>query len=231
MFFARVLGEMQLERPHFGETNLLEEFFEVAQRILGDLRPKGQALRLRDVPRIIHQLVSDLWGFALKGIWMDGEGVDDQVLSINISVLTVAVPLRKFGGQMSPPHFVQVQRGFAPRPSFGEEQLATSPDGRVAELEGVLFVRGYDAHRRPADHRVCVLVPGHSEVGIVVVQVAPYHLDGHGPDAVAGVQELSGLVVSERFDEDVGHGADVIARGLAGDDERLVRCGEVDFTR
>lgn len=74
----------------------------------------------------------------------------------------------------------------------------------------VLLIRGHEAYRRPSDRRVGVSVLGYYDVGVVVVQVVPQHLNDHGPDFVAGVQELSGLVVFERFDEDVGHGADVV---------------------
>ena len=92
MFFVGVPGEVQLEETHFGEANFLEEFFQVSQGILGELRPKGQTLSLREIPGIIHQFVGDLWNLFFKYIRMDGEGVDDQVLSINLSFLTIAVP-------------------------------------------------------------------------------------------------------------------------------------------
>ena len=95
----------------------------------------------------------------------------------------------------------------------------------------VLLIRGHEADRRPSDRRVGVSVLGYYDVGVVVVQVVPQHLNDHGPDFVARVQELSGLVVFERFDEDVGHGADVVPFGVTGHDEQLVQLRKVEFGR
>ena len=166
---------------------------------------------------------------------MDGDGVDDQVLSINMSPLTFPILDNKSSDQIPPLRLVQGQRAFAPppRPCFPEQQPAPGQDGRIAELEVVLLGRGHEADGRPSDERVRALVPGDSDVGVVVVvvQVVPQHRDDHGPDPVMVVQEPSGPVVLERLDEDVCQSADVLPRGVADVDVQLGQFGKVEFSR
>ena len=194
--------------------------------------PRKVRTSLRDVPGIIDQLVSDFRDFVRKHIRMDGDGVDDQVLSINMSPLTFPVLDDKSSDQIPPPRLVQRRRAFAPpRPSFPEQQPAPGQDGRIAELEVVFLGRGHKADGRPSDDRVRVFVPGDSDVGVVVVQVVLQHRDDHGPDPVMVVQELSGPVVLKRPDEDVCQSADVLPCGVADVDVQLGQAGKVEPSR
>lgn len=88
---------------------------------------------------------------------MDGDGVDDQVLSINMSPLTFLVLDDKSSDQIPPPLLVQGRQAFAPpRPCFPEQQPAPGQDGRIAEFEVVFLGRGHEADGRPSDDRVRV---------------------------------------------------------------------------
>ncbi len=128
---------------------------------------------------------------------MEGDCVDDEALPSSMSTLTFAIAVPKPSDQSSPFHLVRMQRRLSPRLCLPPQQLATGPHGRIAESEVVVLVLGHEAHGHPSYYRIRVLVLGDEDAGIVVVEVGAQHLDDDGPDAVVGVQELSGLVIFE----------------------------------
>ena len=218
MLFVREPEKVQLEIARLYEANLFEKLIEVARRTLRNLRPKGQTLFFREIPAIIQELVGNLWDFVLEHIWMDGDCVDDEALSVHVSALTFLVASSQLSDQSSSSHLVKVQRsGSIPR--FSAQQFTTRPYGRIAKVEIVLFVRIHEAQRRPADDRVCVFVPRDSKIGAVVREVFHQHVEDHRPDLVVGVQELGGRVVFEVLDKDVCHGAKVGPVGVSDVDE------------
>ena len=133
LFFAHIANEIQLKRPHFNKAHFKKESTKIAHVVPRELRPQGQSLRLREVPGIVDQLVSDLWDLVFEYVRMGSDGVDDEMLSVDVSFLTVAVACSKLSDQTGPPHLVQVHWRFSSRPGLPAQQLAASPDGRVAD--------------------------------------------------------------------------------------------------
>ena len=174
MLLVREPEKVQLEPPRLHEANLFKELFEVSRRALRELRPKGQALFFRKVPAVIQELVCNLRDLVFEHVWMDGDGIDDQALSVHVSALTFLITSSQLRDQRRSSHLVKVQRSRSV-PGFPAQQLATRPHRRIAKVEIVPLVRIHEADGRPADDRVCVFVPRDSKVGPVVREVFHQH--------------------------------------------------------